>query len=101
MMARVTSNQSMSQRPHCETSSVCLPRHPAVAYLFLVRPMIRILFGVAFLACLSSCSPSNTLLVERRGNVSYRAADWTHSTVQGRVDVVPQPIGGMSALTAH
>jgi len=30
-------NQSMSQRPHCEMSSVGLPRHPAVAYLFLVK----------------------------------------------------------------
>jgi hypothetical protein len=27
----------MSQRPHFEISSVCLPRHPAVAYLYLVR----------------------------------------------------------------
>jgi len=26
-----------SQRPHLEISSVCLPRHPAVAYLILVR----------------------------------------------------------------
>jgi len=26
-----------SQRPHFEISSECLPRHPAVAYLFLVR----------------------------------------------------------------
>jgi hypothetical protein len=26
-----------SQRPRCGTSSACLPRHPAVAYLFLVR----------------------------------------------------------------
>ena len=32
-------NQSMSQRPHSEISPVCLPRHPAVAYLFLVRPV--------------------------------------------------------------
>ena len=27
----------MSQHPHLEMRSVCLPRHPAVAYLFLVR----------------------------------------------------------------
>ena len=25
------------QRPHCDTTSVCLPRHPAAAYLFLGR----------------------------------------------------------------
>jgi hypothetical protein len=29
--------QSMTQRPHCEITSGSLPRHPAVAYLFLVR----------------------------------------------------------------
>ncbi len=27
-----------SQRPHFEIHPACLPRHPAVAYLFLVRP---------------------------------------------------------------
>jgi hypothetical protein len=26
-----------NQRPPCDVSSVCLPRHPAMAYLFLVR----------------------------------------------------------------
>src|SRR6202011_5820846 len=26
-----------TQRPLCDATSVCLPRHPAVAYLFLVR----------------------------------------------------------------
>jgi CAAX protease family protein len=30
-------NQTMSQRPHCEITSACLPRHLAVAYLLLVR----------------------------------------------------------------
>src|SRR6266480_3171046 len=35
---RTASNQSISQRPHCEINSARLPRHPAVAYLFLVRP---------------------------------------------------------------
>jgi len=25
--------------PHCEISPICLPRHPAVAYLYLVREM--------------------------------------------------------------
>ena len=30
-------NQSMSQRPHYGITSACLPRRPAVAYLFLVR----------------------------------------------------------------
>src|SRR6266480_3393514 len=34
---RTASNQSISQRPHCEINSARLPRHPAVAYLFLVR----------------------------------------------------------------
>src|SRR5437899_1250033 len=28
-----------SQRPHRGTTSACLPQHPAVAYLFLVRRM--------------------------------------------------------------
>jgi hypothetical protein len=32
------SNQSMKPTPLGETSSACLPRHPAVAYLCLVRP---------------------------------------------------------------
>src|SRR4029077_16413091 len=31
------SNQSMSQRPLGKATSACLPRHPAVAYLRLVR----------------------------------------------------------------
>jgi hypothetical protein len=31
------SNQSMSQQPHMEMRSACLPRRPAVAYLCLVR----------------------------------------------------------------
>src|SRR5437763_11727576 len=31
------SNQSMKPTAHCEISSACLPRHPAVAYLLLVR----------------------------------------------------------------
>jgi hypothetical protein len=31
-------NQSMKPTPHSEISSACLPRHPAVAYLYLVRP---------------------------------------------------------------
>ena len=30
-------NQSMSQRPHCVAHLACLPRHPAVAYLYFVR----------------------------------------------------------------
>src|ERR1700730_4048222 len=34
---RQSPNQSMSQRPHCRKNSVCLPPHPALAYLFLVR----------------------------------------------------------------
>ena len=25
--------------PHCGATAACLPRHPAVAYLFLARPM--------------------------------------------------------------
>jgi hypothetical protein len=37
LQPRNASNQSMSQRPHLEISSACLPRRPAVAYLFLVR----------------------------------------------------------------
>lgn len=31
------SNQSMKPTPHLETNSARLPRHPAMAYLFLVR----------------------------------------------------------------
>src|SRR5436190_18837948 len=38
---RTASNQSISQRPHCDISSARLPRHPAVAYLFLVRRICR------------------------------------------------------------
>src|SRR5437764_8606958 len=30
-------NQSMKPTAHCETTSVCLPRYPVVAYLFLVK----------------------------------------------------------------
>jgi len=44
-------NQSMKPRPHGETSSVCLPRDPAVAYLFLVRSFMfdtRLSRGIAF-----------------------------------------------------
>ena len=37
-MVSETSNHSMKQRPHLEISSACLPRHPAVAYLYFVRP---------------------------------------------------------------
>jgi hypothetical protein len=29
-------NQSIKPMPHLKISPVCLPRHPAVAYLFLV-----------------------------------------------------------------
>ena len=29
-------NQSMKPMAHCETTPMCLPRHPAVAYRFLV-----------------------------------------------------------------
>ena len=32
-----------SKRPYFEIKSVCLPRHPAVAYLFLVRLVCRAL----------------------------------------------------------
>ena len=31
------SNRAMKPTAHCETTSACLPRHPAVAYLFRVR----------------------------------------------------------------
>jgi hypothetical protein len=34
-------NQSMKPTAHCDTTSECLPRNPAVAYLFLVRPSGR------------------------------------------------------------
>jgi hypothetical protein len=34
---RSASNQTISQRPHCDATLACLPRHPAVAYLLLVR----------------------------------------------------------------
>src|SRR5262249_49623827 len=45
------------QRPHGEISSVCLQRHPAVPYLFLVRPRLYMLNNVnsifAFIFCFS------------------------------------------------
>jgi hypothetical protein len=37
VLSTLASNQSMKPTAHCETTSACLPRHPAVAYLHLVR----------------------------------------------------------------
>src|SRR6266404_9249825 len=37
MMELEPSNQTMKPTAHCEISSARLPRHPAAAYLFLVR----------------------------------------------------------------
>lgn len=36
----------MSQRPHREATLVCLPLHPAVAYLVLVRSMRTIVIAI-------------------------------------------------------
>jgi hypothetical protein len=44
----------LSQRPHYRISSACLPQHPAVVYLFLVRSMLRIpifVLAVALAGC--------------------------------------------------
>ena len=43
----------MSQRPHCVVTSACLPRHPAVAYLRLVRSM-KLLVGAMLLGLCGS-----------------------------------------------
>src|SRR4051794_15780939 len=43
ILTRRPSNQSMKPMAPCEMRSVCLPRHPAVAYLCLVRLMLRAL----------------------------------------------------------
>ena len=77
------------------------PRSVAVAHFCLVRPMIRIIIAVALLTCLSGCATSNSSVVQRRGDVTYHAADWSHSDMHGKVDVAPEPEGGMSALIAR
>src|SRR5580765_350952 len=62
-------NQSMSQRPLCEITSACSPRHPAVAYLFLVRSMMRAVVCLLLVALLSGCSPGLVLnLYNATGN---------------------------------
>ena len=46
----------MKPTAHCVARSVCLPRHPAVAYLFLVRPMCLfaiLAVGLTLSACVS------------------------------------------------
>jgi hypothetical protein len=40
-------------------SLVCLPRHPAVAYLFLVRPMAATRFSVGLLILLAAATRSS------------------------------------------
>ncbi len=37
-----TTADLIGQRPHCDATSACLPRHPAVAYLFLVRRKMKL-----------------------------------------------------------
>ena len=54
-MQREPSNQSMKPTAHCEATSACLSRHPAVAYLFLVRPNAR-------------CAVTNVIRMMRRSS---------------------------------
>src|SRR5947209_17354685 len=66
-----------SQRPHCERTPVCLPRHPAVAYLFLVRRMgdfldsLSLGSGALLIAIVSALDRKSTRLNSSHANISY------------------------------
>jgi TonB family protein len=50
--------------------SVCLPRHPAVAYLFLVRPM-RLSFILAMFAFTAAVTAAEPISKPRKEDVIY------------------------------
>ncbi len=66
--------------PPCEATSVCLPRHPAVAYLFLVRSM-RLIVLLAITATAAHALVADTVPV-----VVYESKDPHGERVQYRSD---------------
>src|SRR5207248_8091294 len=52
--------------PHCEVTSECLPRHPAVAYLFLVRAMRPLIVILAVFCVTSYAGPLPDSLLDKK-----------------------------------
>src|SRR5437660_9853280 len=57
-------------------SSICLPRHPAVAYLFLVRLQIMRTAFITFFAAAPVLAAGNCGLLATSSDFEHGAADW-------------------------
>src|SRR6266513_2265670 len=101
----------MSQRPHYDATSDCLPRHPAAAYLFLVRPSASIptqipktakmkrqltrTFATAVAICSLHTHAANactgiTLKAKDGAIVFARTLEWGSFDLHSRVVIVPR-----------
>ena len=66
-------------------------------------------FALASLTLLlfAGCAANNTPVanrprpVQNRDHVTYYAADWAHGDAQHKIDLYPQPEGGMAAFVSH
>ena len=69
--------------------------------------MGRFIAIAGLLGAVAGCSTQqhsvsdNVRVIERREHVSYFAPDWSQAKLKGKVDIPPQPDGGMAAFTAH
>jgi len=69
---------------------VCLPRHPPVAYLFLVRPMRLLILGFLIIACSSAFAHRMNMYVRTVTIVAAWIGGWAWFFVAG--------IGGLALL---
>jgi len=60
----------MTQRPHCEATSACLPATPPVAYLFLVRRPLNVIEAIHI-----DCARLFLLGARQPGSCALSAAD--------------------------
>ena len=69
---------------------MCLPRHPPVAYLFLVRPMRLLILGFLIIACSSAFAHRMNMYVRTVTIVAAWIGGWAWFFVAG--------IGGLALL---
>ena len=69
---------------------MCLPRHPPVAYLFLVRPMRLLILGFLIIACSSAFAHRMNMYVRTVTIVAAWIGGWAWLFVAG--------IGGLALL---
>src|SRR5438876_7965634 len=98
------SNQSMKPTAPFRKSSACLPRHPAVAYLLLVRPMVSHTSSAPDRAIVAHPPPEQVHIspTRRRIGVAVSAASVVVALIGGLWPSAPQWlfVGGILLIVA-